>query len=444
MSSSKFEEFLTKVTSRVKSKEAHGMIKKELTHHLEELSQSYQKSKASKEEADEKAVQSMGNPFTIGENLNHLHRPRMDWVLISLFVIIAAISFLPLIGGVSELVVPITYFIQRQLLWFFLAVLVIIGFLFFDYRKLTNWWTFFYSSGLFLLVYTLLFGYMRNGSQRWISFGSIIIDLTPIILLLLFLAWAGIFNKINEFTSWPKQGLLFILFWTPIFFFMMLPHVVFCIIYFFCIITMFAFSQVHKRLALKLAVVNVATGVILITTVILTSRGGYLYNRLFAFINPEADPSGAGYIYIVVRDFLSQAGWFGNGFNDPKVGLLPAVHTDFAFPYLVYSLGWAFGIMLCIILLTFILRMAKNAFKTKDRYGRILVMGGAALFAVPACWNILMGFGILPIMGISLPFISYGGNMLLFYSAILGLILNVYRRKDIVEPTIVHLHSNRS
>lgn len=102
MSSSNFDEFLNKVTSKVKSKEAHGMIKKELTHHLQQLSHSFENREFSKEDAVKKAIQEMGNPFTIGENLNRLHKPKMDWVLIVLFTIIAGISFLPLIGGVTN------------------------------------------------------------------------------------------------------------------------------------------------------------------------------------------------------------------------------------------------------------------------------------------------------------------------------------------------------
>ena len=170
---------------------------------------------------------------------------------------------------------------------------------------------------------------------------------------------------------------------------------------------------------------------------IMTSRQSYLFTRLSAFINPDADPNGAGYMYMAVRNVLAEAGWFGNGLNnDLNFQLLPEAHTDFAFPFLVYSLGWAFGIVLCLILLIFISRISKNAFKTKDLYGRLIVIGGAVLFAVPTTWNILMGFGIVPIMEVSLPFISYGGSAILFYAAVLGFILNVYRRKDIVEPTI--------
>ena len=436
MSSPKFEEFLSKVTSKVKSKEAHNMIKKELTNHLQELSQSYKKRGFSKKDADEKAIQEMGNPFTIGENLNPLHKPKMDWVLIVLFVIIAGISFLPLVGGIPEISLSNTYFMGRQAIWYTLAVFVIIGFIFFDYQKLKNWWMYFYASGLLIHLYLHLFGYMTNGVKRWFSLLGLMVDGTMISLFLFFLAWAGIFNKINEFHSWKKQGLLFVLFWTPILLYMMVPNFMFSIIYFFCLLGMFAFARADKKLAINLAVTNIVAGIILII-IIMTSRQSYLFTRLFAFINPDAEPNGAGYIYIAVRNVLSEAGWFGNGlYNNLNFQLLPEIHTDFAFPFLVYSLGWAFGIVLCLILLIFISRISKNAFKTKDLYGRLIVIGSAALFAVPTTWNILMGFGIVPIMEVSLPFISYGGSAILFYAAVLGLILNVYRRKDIVEPTI--------
>ncbi|RKL67277.1 cell division protein FtsW [Salipaludibacillus neizhouensis] len=437
MSSSKFEEFLNKVTSKVKSKEAHSMIKKELTNHLQELSQSFQKREPSKEEADEQAIQEMGNPFTIGENLNRLHKPKMDWVLVVLFIIIAAISFLPLVGGIPGLGFSGFHFIELQAIWLILAVLVIIGFLFFDYQKLKNLWIYFYGTGLLLLLYTYSFGNMINGATRSISIGGFPFDVT-ITLFLFFLAWAGIFNKIKEFNSWKKYMLLFFLFWTPILIYMMLPHFWLSIIYFLCILTMFAFSHAPKKLAMKLLATNIAAGLIIVITMIITSRGTFFFTRLLAFINPDTDPYGDGYMYMMIRDLLSQAGWFGKGlYNDINNESLPAAHTDFVFPYLVYSLGWAFGIVLCLILLLFISRIASNAFKTKDQFGRLLVIGGATLFTVPACWNILMGLGIFPIIGASLPFISYGGDI--FYAAILGLILNVYRRKDIVEPTIVKL-----
>ncbi|MDQ0253043.1 cell division protein FtsW (lipid II flippase) [Evansella vedderi] len=429
-----FDEFLTKVTSKVKSKVAHGMIKKELTNHLKELSHAYQKGETTKEEADQKAIQEMGNPYTIGENLNHLHKARMDWSLLALFITIAGISFLPLVGGIPHLSMPGPYFIGRQATWYTLAILVILGFLFFDYRKLKKLCPVFYGVALTLLLYTHFFGLEFNGAQRWIVIGEFIADVT-ITLFLFFIAWAGIFTKINYYGTWKKQGLLLFLFWIPILIYLALPNYMLSFIYFFTVVAMFVFSGVKKKLAIQISLTNCVVGFIVFIpiTYVVTSTP-HMYNRLLAFFNPEAYAQTAGYINMLIRDVLLQAGWFGNGLLTGNP--LPEGHTDFAFPYLVYSLGWVFGIFLCLLLLLFILRISLNAFKTKDLFGRLLVIGGAALFTVPICWNILMGLGLLPIMGVSLPFISYGGTMLLFYAAVLGLILNVYRRKDIVEPTI--------
>jgi len=280
-------------------------------------------------------------------------------------------------------------------------------------------WMYFYGGGLILFFTTLLAGIDLNGVKRWISLGGIAIDAPAISLFLFFIAWAGIFAKINEFKGWKKQGMLLFLFWTPVLLSTMLPQFMFSIIYFFCVLAMYVFSYVHKQFAIKVAMGNLLIGIIFIRTMILKFPNSYLSDTL-----------------IPLKDILSEAGWFGKGlYNDLN---LPEAHTDFVFPFLVHSLGWAFGIILCLLLFVFILRISLNAFKTKDLFGRLLAIGGAALFIVPACWNILMSFGIVPIMVVPLPFISYGGSILLVYSALLGLFLNVYRRKDIVEPTMVN------
>lgn len=416
MSASKFEEYLSKVISKVKSREAHSMIKKELSDHMEELSKSFQASGLSVKDADKKAMQEMGDPSMVGENMNHLHKPRMDWLLIVLFALLAGISFLPLIGGVS---VSSSSFMKNQIVWLILAILVLIGFLFFDYKKLKNLWMYFYGGSLILFFTTFLIGIELDGVKRWISLGGITIDGAAISLFLLFIAWAGIFAKVNEFKGWKKLGVLLLLFWTPVILFAITSQLMFSIVYFFCVLVMYIFSYRDKQFAIKVAIANLLLGIIFISMMILKFPNNYLSDTL-----------------IPIKDILSKAGWFGNGFNNNLK--LPEAHTDFVFPFLVYSLGWAFGIFLCLLLFVFILRISLNAFKTKDLFGRLLTIGGATLFIIPACWNILMGLGIVPIMVVPLPFISYGGSMLLVYSALLGLILNVYRRKDIVAPTKIN------
>lgn len=443
MSLVKFDEFLNKVTSRIKSKEAHSFIKKELTNHLKELSESFQKRGIPIKEAHERAIQSMGNPFTIGERLNRIHRPKMDWFLVSLFIIIASSSFLLLLGGIPGIPMPGSYYMGRQATFYAMAFVVIISFLFFNYRKLKDCWGYIYLSGVGLLIYTLLFGTHIQGMIRWISIGPITVDSSVLSLFLLFIAWAGILSNINNFSSLRKQALLVMMAWVPVILFALMPHYIFSIIYICFVLTMFAFSHVKKKIALTFAGANITIGLLFPAAILISSRDGYFYNRFIAFLDPYSDQHGLGYMYIMIRQILDNAGWFGNGFTrDVNIQSLPGPNTDFAFLYLVYTMGWLFGIFLCLILLLFIFRISFNAFTTKDMFGRLLVIGGAVLFTVPACWNILMGLGIVPIIGISLPLVSYGGGMLMFYAAVLGLILNVYRRKDIVEPSM-HYTSSR-
>ncbi|EAF2118054.1 TPA_asm: FtsW/RodA/SpoVE family cell cycle protein [Listeria monocytogenes] len=414
MSSAIFEEYLGKVIAKVKSKQAHSMIKKELSNHLEELSHSFQKRGLSLEDADKKAMQEMGDPSAVGKNMNQLHKPRMDWLLIALFILLAGIGFLPLM---SDVVSPNSFFIKKQIVWLALAILALIGFLFFDYRKLKNLWMYFYAAALILFFTPFLVGVSLTGGGRWVSLGGIMIDSPAISLFLFFLAWAGIFTKVTDFKGWKKLVMLLILFWAPVISYTMINRLVFSIIYFLCVLVMSIFYYRRNRFAIKVALGNLLVGIIFISTMILKFSSSYLSDNL-----------------ISVKTILSQAGWFGKGLHNNLT--IPEAHTDFVFPFLVYSFGWVFGIFLCLLLLVFILRISLNAFKTKDLFGRLLTIGGAVLFTVPAFWNILMGLGIVPIMVVPLPFISYGGSMLLVYAALLGLILNVYRRKDIVEPTI--------
>ncbi|SDO48002.1 FtsW/RodA/SpoVE family cell cycle protein [Alkalicoccus daliensis] len=416
MSYSKFEEYLSKVISKVKSREAHSMIKKELSNHMEELSQSFQERGLSVKDADKKAMQEMGEPSIVGENMNHLHKPRMDWLLIVLFVILAAISFLPLIHGVSASSIS---FIKNQAVWLFLSILALIGFLFFDYRKLKNLWMYFYGGGLIVFFTTFLVGIEMNGAKRWISFGGITIDGPAISLFLFLIAWAGIFAKSSEFKGWKKQAALLCLFWIPVPLYVMVPQFTFSIIYFLCVLAMYVFSYAPKQYSMKVSVGNLILGIIFISTMIPHFSNSNLVDTL-----------------IPLRNILSEAGWFGNGLYHNLN--LPEAHTDFVFPFLIYSFGWVFGTILCLLLFAFILRISLNAFQTKDLFGRLLAIGGAVLFVVPTCWSILTGLGIAPIITVSLPFISYGGSMLLVYSSLLGLILNVYRRKDIAAPTITN------
>ncbi|PYZ97632.1 cell division protein FtsW [Alteribacter lacisalsi] len=438
MSRETFITFLEKVTSRVKARGAHAMIKKELHTHMEELRKSYETRGRSREEAEELAVEQMGNPYTVGDRLNRIHKPRMDWILIALFAMLAGTGLLTGFGAASNLSLPASYFVERQAIWYAIALIFLVSVMFFDYRKLAKWCVSFYGAGLFLLAATSLFGVTMNGAQRWLAVGGLTIDGGMLALLFFLLGWAGMLHRIDLYKSWQWQIGLTAMLWAPAVIYLSMPYIVLAVIYLLFVTAMFLFSGAGRKTILTLGGLNTLAVLIVAAGAYVTvpgARFSHLEGRIGGFLNPNAAADGHGYMYMMVRQALSEAGWFGNGLLDTGHGL-PEAHTDLAFVYLVYALGWSFGIFLCLLILAFVWRICRNTFKTPDHFGRLLVIGGAVMFSLPAVWNILMGLGILPIAGVSLPLVSYGGSMLLLYAIVLGLILNVYRKKDIIQPTM--------
>lgn len=138
----------------------------------------------------------------------------------------------------------------------------------------------------------------------------------------------------------------------------------------------------------------------------------YRIRRLLTFINPNQDPLGTGYINIQLNKITHSTGLFGQGFNFPRV--IPEVHTDFVFTYIVHTFGWIAGIILAALVITFLMRLTYSAMIIKNSYGKLLVSGFVTVFAVRFFWNILMNIGLAPIFGVGLPFISYGGSQFIF------------------------------
>lgn len=158
----------------------------------------------------------------------------------------------------------------------------------------------------------------------------------------------------------------------------------------------------------------------------------YQIRRLIAFMHPYRDPDSTGWLYIRLTEILHAAGLWGQGFTFPA-GSLPSVHGDLILAYVVYTFGWISGLAVLALAITLILRMNHVARQAKDLYGRLLVTGLTVIFAVQFIWNILMLLGLSPVFGdFNLPFISYSGSQLIIQMAAMGLVLSVYRRKDMI------------
>lgn len=198
-------------------------------------------------------------------------------------------------------------------------------------------------------------------------------------------------------------------------------------IYITMVFVMLWWSKLGKKKALIITIVPICLLIIGVYFSWHTVKGVYL-DRFLGYLNPERDAQGAGFMYIRLKEVMSSAGWFGT-YGDVK--FIPNPDTDFVFASLTYYYGYVLALVLVLILSLFVARLIFISYTINDRYGKLLLIGGMTLFVVQFLYNVGMILGLLPITAISLPFISYGLTPTVFHALVMGIVLSVYRRKDI-------------
>jgi rod shape determining protein RodA len=155
----------------------------------------------------------------------------------------------------------------------------------------------------------------------------------------------------------------------------------------------------------------------------------YQKKRLFSFINPEADPLGSGYSLIQSKIAIGSGGFFGKGLfkgTQSQLNFIPEHHTDFIFSVIGEELGFIFAVAILLIFYILIMEAIKIAVYAKDKSGQMLATGIVCIFVTQIFMNVGMTMGILPVVGVPLPFVSYGGSSLLFNMVLMGILLNIH------------------
>ena len=174
-----------------------------------------------------------------------------------------------------------------------------------------------------------------------------------------------------------------------------------------------------------LALVAIGITVALTTPVLST----YQRERLVAFANPSADPQGIGYQTSQVRIAIGSGGWQGQGLfhgRQTQGGFIPFQQTDFVFSVAGEELGFLGSAGLLLVLGFLVLRTLMIAMRARDTFGRLVAIGVACWFTVQIFENVGMNLGIMPVTGLPLPFVSYGGSSMFACWLALGLVNNAH------------------
>ncbi|ENQ3108721.1 FtsW/RodA/SpoVE family cell cycle protein [Bacillus cereus] len=412
--------FLKEVTNHIKSKEAKNLVATELDFHLKQAKNMWIEKGLSEEVAEDKAVEQMGSPIKLGQELNKLHKPKVDWLIIILLVTAMGLGFLPVVafGHTNDL-------LMNKVMCVILGIVTALGMMMIDYRKLERLGWLFYTIGVLIL---LMLDNFSNASM----YGESLIKIGPITIGCLmavpffFLAWASFFNN-SRLKVW-HLGILYLF---SLRLFLTMPSLSTTFIYITMVFVMLWWSKLGKKKVLIITVVPIFLSIIG-ELFFHPPVKGVLLARILGYINPEQNADGAGFMYIRLKEVMSSAGWFGASGN---MKFIHAARTDFVFASLTYYYGYFFALILVLILSLFVARIMVISYKINDRYGKLLLVGGMTLFVVQFIYNVGMILGLLPIASISLPFISYGWMPTLFNAFLMGIVLSVYRRKNLISSS---------
>lgn len=319
----------------------------------------------------------------------------------------------------------------KHLLRFSVAFVLMIFLAMIDIKYLLRYAYFFYFVVLFLLIYVEIKGHVGMGAQRWINLKFFNLQPSELMKIALVLALAKYFHTTSLQSIETIRGiippLLLVLF--PAFLVLTQPDLGTAMMLLMTAGAMFFVVgvQLWKFGAVLL-------GAIVMAPVAWHFLREYQQNRVLTFLDPERDPLGAGYHIIQSKIALGSGGVFGKGFlkgTQSHLNFLPEKHTDFIFTMLSEEFGMVGAVFVILLNMLIIAYSFAFALRSTSYFGKLLAIGLATNFFLYVCINTAMVLGLLPVVGIPLPLISYGGTVILSVMASFGIILCVHINRNV-------------
>ena len=283
----------------------------------------------------------------------------------------------------------------------------------------------FYFATLILLVLVEVGGHVGMGAQRWINLGFMKLQPSELMKIALVLALARYFHSTSLQTIETTKGIIIpaLMVAIPSFLVMTQPDLGTALMLIFTAGAIF-FAVGVQLWKFGLVLLSVLVSLPIVWNLL----HEYQQNRVLTFLNPERDPLGAGYHIIQSKIALGSGGVFGKGFlkgTQSHLNFLPEKHTDFIFTMLSEEFGMIGAVF--VVLLNMLLIIASFAFalRSASYFGKLLAIGLTTNFFLYVMINISMVLGLIPVVGVPLPLISYGGTVIISVMASFGIILSV-------------------
>ncbi|HEY3356167.1 MAG TPA: rod shape-determining protein RodA [Polyangia bacterium] len=350
-----------------------------------------------------------------------------DWPLAAVILAVIAVGLVNLYSATAVNQRPL---FTKQLWAFGLGLGCFTAAALFDYRSYNRLAYFAYAGGIALLLVVLVFGHKVNGARRWFDLGFFRLQPSELMKVFMLGAMAKFLHEdpTPHDRSLRYLGIGMAMALPPMVLVLAEPDLGTALIIFLASFTMLL---VAKLKAWHLGALT-AVGLVLTPIVWLLLLKPYQRNRILIFLDPDRDPSGAGWharqsIFAIGSGRLTGKGLLHGTQN--QLQFLPEHWTDFPFSVLGEEWGFLGGLLLLTLYLFLILWAIKLAHEARDRFGSMLCIGVAALLFWHVFINIGMVSGVLPVVGVTLPLVSYGGSSVITMMIAVGLLMNVSIRR---------------
>jgi len=354
---------------------------------------------------------------------------RFNWTLLVIELILVAIGIFNLMSATAVQDKSLGLY-KNQLLWFGVGLGLTALVLLPHYSILSRTAYFIYFANLVLLVAVLLIGKSSLGAKRWLGFGGFRLQPSEFMKLSVVICLAKYFESDRTVEGYGFRDLLLpgLLIAIPAGLIIVQPDLGTALIILATFATMMLFLKVRTK---TLLVIGLCAAIAL-PAVYKIGLKPYQRQRLVSFLNPNADPKGSGYNSIQSMIAVGSGQLVGKGYKkgtQSQLNFLPEHHTDFIFS--VFSEEWGFvgSLLLLMLYMGLLINGLSVAYQSHDKFGLLMSLGIVTIFFWHIIVNMGMVMGLLPIVGVPLPFLSYGGSSLLTSILGIAILTNVANKK---------------
>lgn len=350
------------------------------------------------------------------------------WSLVLLIAVVAGVGIAVLYSAADGSMQP---WAAKQMMRFAIALIPMLGAAFVGIRywfRIAYW---VYATVLLLVVAVDLRGFVGMGAQRWIDLGVIQLQPSELMSVALALALARYFHRLGNENVIGIRHLILpsLMILLPAALVLKQPDLGTAMILLMGGSVLFFLAGVRLRIFLLIGV-----GVAAAVPIVWRLLRDYQKTRIYTFLDPDSDPLGAGYHILQSKIALGSGGLFGKGFllgTQSHLSFLPEKQTDFIFTTLAEEFGLVGGLTLLGLYTTIIVYGFAIALRSRNHFGRLLGLGVVTNFFLYVFINTAMVTGLIPVVGVPLPLISYGGTAMLTVMFGFGLLMSVCVDRDV-------------